>query len=119
VAHHQPGEVAGKEADAFLAKKAAYLEACARAPKVMDCTRRLGRRRRLIDIEHPTSPSADIAVQRARTHRRPRSRSASGAPTRRSSCGRKILAREYRALAQGRPGKKWRVAPLTCADAGF
>src|SRR5437764_6805206 len=47
-------KVGGSEAEKFLQKKATYLEACARAPKVLDLVHDVwAGRRRLIDIVHP------------------------------------------------------------------
>src|SRR6185295_7284112 len=99
---------------AFLAKKAAYLEACARAPKVMDLVQDVwAGRRRLIDIEHPDLAIVqDIAVQAGQGRIADRRNERLGRSDTAIILWRKILAREFRALAEGRPAKKWRVAPV-------
>ena len=106
-------KVSGAEADAFRAKKAAYLEACARAPKVMDLVHDVwAGRRRLIDIEHPDLAIVqDIAVQAGQGRIADRSNERLGRSDTAIIVWRKILARELRALAEGKPGKSWRVAP--------
>jgi 5,5'-dehydrodivanillate O-demethylase len=106
-------KVTGSEADAFRAKKAAYLEACARAPKVMDLVHDVwAGRRRLIDIEHPDLAIVqDIAVQAGQGRIADRSHEHLGRSDTAIIVWRKILARELHAMAEGKPGKKWRVAP--------
>jgi len=106
-------KVSGAEADAFRAKKAAYLDACARAPKVMDLVHDVwAGRRRLIDIEHPDLAIVqDIAVQAGQGRIADRSNERLGRSDTAIIVWRKILARELRALAEGKPGKSWRVAP--------
>ena len=93
--------------------KAAYLEACARAPKVMDLVHEVwAGRRRLIDIEHPDLAIVqDIAVQAGQGRIADRSNERLGRSDTAIIVWRKILARELRAIAEGRPTKKWRVAP--------
>jgi 5,5'-dehydrodivanillate O-demethylase oxygenase subunit len=103
----------GAEADAFRAKKAAYLEAYAKAPKVMDLVHDVwAGRRRLIDIEHPDLAIVqDIAVQAGQGRIADRANERLGRSDTAIILWRKMLARELHALAEGKPGKKWRVAP--------
>jgi hypothetical protein len=106
-------KVTGSEADKFLEKKAAYLEACAKAPKVMDLVHDVwAGRRRLIDVEHPDLAIVqDIAVQAGQGRIADRMNERLGRSDTAIILWRKILERELRALAEGRPSKKWRVAP--------
>jgi hypothetical protein len=69
-------------------------------------------RRRLVDIDHPELAMVqDIAVQAGQGRIADRENERLG----RSDAGiilwRKILRRELQAIADGRPGKKWSVAP--------
>ena len=69
-------------------------------------------RRRLIDIEHPDLAIVqDIAVQAGQGRIADRSNERLGRSDTAIIVWRKILARELRALAEGKPGKSWRVAP--------
>ncbi|HEX7054585.1 MAG TPA: Rieske 2Fe-2S domain-containing protein [Burkholderiales bacterium] len=106
-------KVTGAEAERFLAKKREHEEKLARAPKVTDLVADVwAGRRRLIDIEHPELAIVqDIAVQAGQGVNADRSAERLG----RSDAGiilwRKILSREITAIAEGRPGKKWRTPP--------
>jgi hypothetical protein len=106
-------KITGSEVEAFLAKKAAYLRACAEAPKVMDLVHDVwAGRRRLIDIEHPDLAIVqDIAVQAGQGRIADREHERLGRSDTAIIVWRKILARELRAIAEDRPTKKWRVAP--------
>ena len=69
-------------------------------------------RKRLIDIDHPELAMVqDIAVQAGQGRIADRDRERLG----RSDAGivmwRKLLTRELRAIAEGRPAKKWQTAP--------
>jgi 5,5'-dehydrodivanillate O-demethylase oxygenase subunit len=69
-------------------------------------------RKRLIDIDHPELAIVqDIAVQAGQGRIADRDRERLG----RSDAGivlwRKLLTRELRAIAEGRPAKKWQSAP--------
>ena len=107
-------KVSGSEAEKFLQKKAAYLEACARAPKVLDLVHDVwAGRRRLIDIEHPDLAIVqDIAVQAGQGRIADRDHERLGRSDTAIILWRKILARELRAIAEGHSSKKWRVAPV-------
>jgi hypothetical protein len=106
-------KVTGKPAEQFLAKKAEFLERCARAPKVMDLVHDVwAGRKRLIEIDHPELAMVqDLAVQAGQGRIADRDHERLG----RSDAGivlwRKILSRELRAIAEGRPGKKWKTPP--------
>ena len=107
-------KVTGQEAEKFLQKKAAYLEACAKAPKVMDLVHDVwAGRRRLIDVQHPDLAIVqDIAVQAGQGRIADRDNERLGRSDTAIILWRKILARELRAIAEGRSSKKWRVAPV-------
>jgi hypothetical protein len=69
-------------------------------------------RKRLVDIEHPELAMVqDIAVQAGQGRIADRDHERLG----RSDAGiilwRKILARELRTIAEGRPAKKWKTPP--------
>ena len=106
-------KVSGEEAEKFLAKKADYLRRCAAAPKVMDLVHDVwAGRRRLIDIEHPDLAIVqDIAVQAGQGRIADREHERLGRSDTAIIVWRKMLARELAAIAEGRPGKKWSVAP--------
>ena len=106
-------KVTGKEAEAFLAKKAEYLRKCAAAPRVMDLVEDVwAGRRRLVDLEHPDLAIVqDIAVQAGQGRIADRDQDRLGRSDTAIILWRKMLARELRALAEGRPTKKWAVAP--------
>jgi len=107
-------KVSGSEAEKFLQKKAAYLEACAKAPKVLDLVHDVwAGRRRLIDIEHPDLAIVqDIAVQAGQGRIADRDQEHLGRSDTAIILWRKILSRELHAIAAGGSSKKWRVAPV-------
>jgi 5,5'-dehydrodivanillate O-demethylase len=106
-------KVTGKDAERFLEKKAEYLRKVAAAPKVMDIVEDVWAGRvRLVDVDHPELAMVqDLAVQAGQGRIADRDHERLG----RSDAGiilwRKILTRELRALAEGRPGKKWKTPP--------
>lgn len=106
-------KVTGADAERFLAKKAQYLAKVAQLPKVMDLVHDVwAGRKRLIDIEHPELAMVqDIAVQAGQGRIADRDHERLG----RSDAGivlwRKLLTRELRAIAEGRPSKKWKTPP--------
>jgi 5,5'-dehydrodivanillate O-demethylase len=106
-------KVTGAEAERFLAKKSEFLTKATAAPRVMDLVHDVwAGRKRLIDIEHPELAMVqDIAVQAGQGRIADRDHERLG----RSDAGiilwRKILARELRAIAEGRPAKKWQTPP--------
>ena len=103
----------GAEAERFLAKKAEFLAKVRAAPRVMDLVQDVwAGRRRLIDIEHPELAMVqDIAVQAGQGRIADRANERLGRSVAAIILWRRILARELAALAEGRPTKKWRVAP--------
>jgi hypothetical protein len=69
-------------------------------------------RRRLIDIEHPDLAIVqDIAVQAGQGRIADREHEHLGRSDTAIIVWRRMLARELRAIAEGRAGKKWSVAP--------
>lgn len=106
-------KVAGAEAEQFLAKKAEHLQKVARAPKVMEVVEEVwAGRLRLVDVRHPELAIVqDIAVQAGQGRIADRSNERLGRSDNGIIAWRKILTRELRAIAEGRPGKKWQVAP--------
>src|SRR5205814_9474371 len=112
-------KVGGSEAEKFLQKKAAYLEACAKAPKVLDLVHDVwAGRRRLIDIEHPDLAIVqDIAVQAGQGRIADRSNERLGRSDTAIIVWRKILERELRAMDQGRKLKKWKPGPAEVVPA--
>lgn len=106
-------KVGGAEAKRFLAKKKEHLEKVERAPKVMDLVEDVwAGRRRLVDVEHPELAMVqDIAVQAGQGRIADRDNERLG----RSDAGiilwRKILERELKAIAEGKPSKKWQTPP--------
>jgi hypothetical protein len=106
-------EVTGKDAEAYSEKRAQYDRAVAEAPAVMDVVRDLwSGKRRFADVTHPDLAIVqDIAVQAGQGRVEDRANERLG----RSDAGiilwRKILARELRAIAEGRPTKRWKTPP--------
>jgi hypothetical protein len=85
----------------------------AQAPKVMDLVHDVwAGRRRLIDIDHPElAILQDIAVQAGQGAIADREHERLGRSDAAIILMRKILARELRAIAEDRPGKKWKTPP--------
>lgn len=106
-------KASGAEAERFLAKKKEFLAKVAQAPKVMDLVHDVwAGRRRLIDIEHPElAILQDIAVQAGQGRIEDRKSERLGRSDAAIILMRRILERELRAIAEGRPGKKWKTAP--------
>jgi 5,5'-dehydrodivanillate O-demethylase len=106
-------EVAGKDADAYRAKRAEYDKKVADAPAVMALVNDIwAGRRRYPDVTHPDLAIVqDIAVQAGQGRIEDRDNERLG----RSDVGiilwRRILARELGAIAQGRPAKRWKTPP--------
>jgi hypothetical protein len=103
----------GAEAERFRAKKQEFLAKVAQAPKVMDLVHDVwAGRRRLIDIDHPElAILQDIAVQAGQGAIADREHERLGRSDAAIILMRKILARELRAIAEDRPGKKWKTPP--------
>ncbi len=106
-------KVTGEEAKRFLAKKIEFNEKTRNAPKVMDVVEDVwAGRRRLVDVEHPELAMVqDIAVQAGQGRIADRGNERLG----RSDAGiilwRKLLERELKAIAEGKPSKKWQTPP--------
>ena len=106
-------EVAGKDAEAYRAKRAEYDRKVAEAPPVMQLVNDIwSGKLRYADATHPDLAIVqDIAVQAGQGRIEDRERERLG----RSDAGlilwRKILARELRAIADGRAPKRWKTPP--------
>jgi hypothetical protein len=106
-------EVTGKDAEVYRAKRAQYDRAVAEAPPVMEVVRDLWSGKRCFaDVTHPDLAIVqDIAVQAGQGRVEDRANERLG----RSDAGiilwRKILARELRAIAEGRAAKRWKTPP--------
>jgi 5,5'-dehydrodivanillate O-demethylase len=106
-------EVTGKDAEVYRAKRAQYDRAVAEAPPVMEVVRDLWSGKRCFaDVTHPDLAIVqDIAVQAGQGRVEDRTNERLG----RSDAGiilwRKILARELRAIAEGRAAKRWKTPP--------
>jgi len=106
-------EVTGKDADAYRAKRAEYDRKVKEAPPVMAVVNDIwAGRLRYADVRHPDLAIVqDIAVQAGQGRIEDRANERLG----RSDAGiilwRKILAREMRAIAEGRPAKRWKTPP--------
>jgi hypothetical protein len=104
-------EVTGKDAEEYKAKRAEYDRKVAAAPPVMDVVRDIwSGKLRFADVTHPDlAVVQDIAVQAGQGRIEDRQSERLG----RSDAGiilwRKILTRELRAIAEGRPAKKWQT----------
>jgi hypothetical protein len=105
--------VTGKDAEAYRAKRAEYNNKVAAAPPVMQLVNDIwSGKLRFADAAHPDLAIVqDIAVQAGQGRIEDRERERLG----RSDAGlilwRKILARELRAIAEGRPRKRWKTPP--------
>ena len=106
-------EVTGDAAEAYRAKRAEYDRKVAAAPPVLEVVRDLwSGRQRYEGVAHPDLAIVqDIAVQAGQGRIEDRDNERLG----RSDAGiilwRKILARELRAIAEGRKRKRWTTPP--------
>jgi 5,5'-dehydrodivanillate O-demethylase len=106
-------DVSGKDAELYRAKRAEYDAKVAAAPSVMEVVRDLwSGKLRYEDVRHPDLAIVqDIAVQAGQGKVENRDDERLG----RSDAGiilwRKILARELRAIAEGRTPKRWMTPP--------
>jgi 5,5'-dehydrodivanillate O-demethylase len=98
-------EVSGKDTEAYRTKRAEYDAKFAAARPVMDVVRDLwAGKLRYDDVRHPDlAVVQDIAVQAGQGKVENRDNERLG----RSILWRKILARELRAIVEGRPPKRW------------
>jgi 5,5'-dehydrodivanillate O-demethylase len=106
-------EVTGEKAEAYRAKRAEYDRKVAAAPPVMDVVRDLWAGRvRYEDVTHPDLAIVqDIAVQAGQGRIENRTTERLGRSDAAIIAWRKILTRELRAIAEGRPPKKWKTPP--------
>jgi hypothetical protein len=106
-------EATGKLAEEYRAKRAEYDRKVAAAPPVMEVVKDIWRGKlRYADVNHPDLAIVqDIAVQAGQGAIEDREHERLG----RSDAGiivwRKILARELRAITEGRPPKRWKTPP--------
>ena len=106
-------EVAGETAERYRINRIEYERKVAAAPPVMDVVRDLwSGKQRYADVVHPDLAIVqDIAVQAGQGRIEDRDGERLG----RSDAGiilwRKILARELRAIAEGRKPKRWKTPP--------
>jgi 5,5'-dehydrodivanillate O-demethylase oxygenase subunit len=105
--------VTGREADAFMAKRAEFRKKVAEAPPVIDVVRDVWEgRRRLLDLDHPELAAVqDIVVQAGQGPVTDREHERLGRSDTALILWRKILARELRAIADGREPKRWTAPP--------
>jgi 5,5'-dehydrodivanillate O-demethylase len=105
--------VTGKDAEAYAAKRAEYYQKLAQVPPARDLAlEAMAGRQRFDDMEHPDLVIAqDIAVQAGQGVFADRKHERLGKSDTAIIVWRRILARELRAIAEGRPMKKWTVAP--------
>jgi 5,5'-dehydrodivanillate O-demethylase len=106
-------EVTGKDAEVYRAKRAEYDRKVADAPPVMQVVRDLwDGKARYADVTHPDLAIVqDIAVQAGQGRIENRATERLGRSDAAIIAWRKILARELRAIAEGRPAKKWKTPP--------
>ncbi len=111
ITSHVP--LGGAEADAYRAKRAEYWARVAAAqPARALALELIDGQHRYDDVRHPDLAIVqDIAVQAGQGRIADRSAERLGRSDAAIILWRKILARELGALASGRPGKPWRVAP--------
>ena len=101
--------VSGKEAEAYRAKRAEYHQKIAAAPPARDIAVELmAGQHNYSEMQHPDLVIIqDIAVQAGQGRIADRERERLGRSDTAIILWRKILARELRAVAEGRPGKNW------------
>jgi 5,5'-dehydrodivanillate O-demethylase len=111
ISHHV--KVTGKEADAYNAKRAEYLEQRAAARPALDIALELmAGKGRFADVRHPDlAILQDIAVQAGQGRIQDRDNERLGRSDNGIIAWRKILARELRAIAEGGGGKAWQRPP--------
>src|SRR5260221_3824059 len=109
--HHV--KVTGADADAYKAKRAQYLKRRAEArPSVEIAQELMAGQGRFADVRHPDlAILQDIAVQAGQGRIQDRAQERLGRSDNRIIAWRKILARELRAIAAGRPPKRWKPPP--------
>jgi 5,5'-dehydrodivanillate O-demethylase len=105
--------VTGKDAETYLAKRAEYYQKLAQVPPARDlAVEAMAGRQRFDQMKHPDLVIAqDIAVQAGQGIFADRTHERLGKSDTAIILWRKILARELRAIADGRPMKKWTTAP--------
>jgi 5,5'-dehydrodivanillate O-demethylase oxygenase subunit len=105
--------VTGREAEIYLAKRAEYRAKLAQFGPAQDLAREVMAGTRLLDdIDHPDLVRVqDVAVQVGQGRIADRHHERLGRSDAAIILWRKILSRELRALAEGRPLKRWTKAP--------
>jgi len=105
--------VTGKDADAYRAKRAEYDRSVDAARPVMDVVHDIwAGKLRFADITHPDLAIVqDIAVQAGQGRIEDRERERLGRSDAAIILWRRILTRELRAIADGRPRKRWKTPP--------
>ena len=103
----------GAAKDSYLEKRAQYYEKRADAGPAEELAREvMDGRVRFQEIDHPDRVRVqDIAVQAGQGRIADREREHLGRSDTAIIVWRRMLARELRAIAEGRAGKKWSVAP--------
>jgi 5,5'-dehydrodivanillate O-demethylase oxygenase subunit len=106
-------KVSGKDADLYLAKRDDYdRQVAAAGPAAALAHEVMAGRLRFSDIRHPDLVRVqDIAVQAGQGVIADRGQEHLGRSDTAIILWRKILEREMRALAEGRPAKRWTTAP--------
>ncbi len=106
-------EVAGKDEDAYRAKRAEYDRKVAEARPVMDVVRDLwsGKFRSRMSLIRIWPSYRRSRCRRGRVVSKIAATSGSAAPDAGIILWRKILARELRAIAECRPAKRWTTQP--------
>lgn len=113
ITHHV--KVTGAAADAYRTKRAAYLKRRAEAPSSLSiaCELMAGHGH-FAEVRHPDlAILQDIAVQAGQGRVADRTNERLGRSDNGIIQWRKILARELRAIAEGRPAKRWTPAPAS------
>jgi 5,5'-dehydrodivanillate O-demethylase len=103
----------GAEAEAYREKRAEYWRRVAAARPAREVAFELIAGEHVYDeVRHPDLAIVqDIAVQAGQGRIADRSRERLGRSDAAIILWRRILARELRSIAEGRPGKRWAVAP--------
>ena len=105
--------VAGKDAEVFRAKRAELDRKRAEAPPVLDVVHDLwSGKLHFADVRHPDlAVVQDIAVQAGQGPVEDRAREFLGRSDAAIILWRRILARELRLIAEGKPHKRWTTPP--------
>jgi len=106
-------KVSGKDAEVYLKKRDEYDAKVAAAGPAADLAREvMAGRLRFKDIQHPDRVRVqDVAVQAGQGRIQDRSTEHLGRSDTAIIVWRKMMMRELRAIAEGRPPKRWKTAP--------